>query len=75
MIFDEPTVGLDLAGVEKFVDLVRELNEANQTTIVITHDPRVMGIAGRILCIKGGRVAYARSNSEPFAGWNVERGS
>jgi len=68
MIFDEPTVGLDLAGVEKFIDLVRELNEANQTTIVITHDPRIMGIAGRILCIKGGRVAYARSNSEGFAG-------
>lgn len=38
LIFDEPTAGQDLQGMEILSNLIRELSEAGKTIITITHD-------------------------------------
>ena len=68
MIFDEPTVGLDLPAVVKFRNLVQQLNEQKRATILITHDPRVMEVADRILCIEKGRISFEKLNSRVIPG-------
>lgn len=57
LILDEPTVGQDWGHMERFMEAVRELNEAGSTVVLITHDFRlVQRYASRVVVLEGGRV-------------------
>ncbi len=58
VLADEPTANLDSATGASILDLMRELNEGEQTTFLFsTHDPAVMNRARRIVRMVDGKLA------------------
>ena len=54
---DEPTGNLDSATGQEILRLLREaVDRRGQTTVIVTHDPRVAAIADRILFLADGRI-------------------
>jgi putative ABC transport system ATP-binding protein len=54
---DEPTGNLDSAMAGSVMDLLRQLNEEQQQTIVlVTHDASIGASAGRLLRMRDGRL-------------------
>ena len=61
---DEPTGALDSASGLRVISLLRDLASTQQRAVVIvTHDPRIMRYADRIVPIEDGRIG-----TEPLAG-------
>jgi energy-coupling factor transport system ATP-binding protein len=60
VILDEPTVGLDSAGIEKVMALVTTMLAQGKAVIIVTHDAEVASLAHRILVIRDGQVAEER---------------
>lgn len=57
---DEPTGNLDTETGSKIEDLIFELNEKENTTLIlVTHDPELAARTQRILSIKGGKIQEA----------------
>ncbi len=67
---DEPTANLDHATGKGILDALEELREAEGTTLILaTHDPAVMGRAGRVVRMADGRVEADRPQADrPQAG-------
>jgi putative ABC transport system ATP-binding protein len=57
LLADEPTGNLDQATGTQVLALLRELNAAGQTVIMVTHDVQAAGHAGRIVNILDGKIA------------------
>ena len=58
---DEPTGNLDRETGARIVDLLRGLNEARGTTMVlVTHDEGIAGVADRVLRLADGELAEVR---------------
>ena len=57
LLADEPTGNLDQATGTQVLALLRELNAAGQTVIMVTHDLQAAGHAGRTVNILDGRIA------------------
>ncbi len=52
LILDEPTVGVDAENVEKFFNLLHELNKKNITLLLVTHDIGTMTHhASQVVCL------------------------
>jgi energy-coupling factor transporter ATP-binding protein EcfA2 len=67
LILDEPTTGLDYAEQRSMMDLVRRLNEAGSTIIVVTHTMWVVAeYAHRAVAMKGGKIALSGTVREVF---------
>jgi ABC-type multidrug transport system ATPase subunit len=66
LVLDEPTVGLDTAGIAKINELIRSLRLAGKAIIVITHDQEIAAQADRIVTIRDGRV-YAEETAMAVA--------
>jgi putative ABC transport system ATP-binding protein len=56
LVLDEPTVGLDTAGISKINDLICSLRLQGIAVVVITHDRELAAQADRIVTIQNGRV-------------------
>jgi putative ABC transport system ATP-binding protein len=57
IVGDEPTGDLDAATTEQILDLIQRLNsELGMTMLVVTHDPKVAGIASRQLRLEQGKL-------------------
>ncbi len=57
IILDEPTTGLDFRECVKVMEVVRDLNEAGTTVIMVCHDMEVVGdFARRVIAMTAGRV-------------------
>ncbi|MDQ5829022.1 MAG: ATP-binding cassette domain-containing protein, partial [Actinomycetota bacterium] len=68
LILDEPTTGLDYAEQKSMMDLVRRLNEAGSTIIVVTHTMWVVAeYAHRAAVIKDGKMVLSGTVREVFA--------
>ncbi|MDQ5810137.1 MAG: energy-coupling factor transporter ATPase [Actinomycetota bacterium] len=67
LILDEPTTGLDYAEQRSMMDLVRRLNEAGSTIIVVTHTMWVVAeYAHRAAVIKDGKMVPSGTVREVF---------
>jgi ATP-binding cassette subfamily B protein len=68
VLADEPTANLDSATGASILQLMRELNESDQTTFLFsTHDPDVMERARRIVRLVDGRLASDDRTHRPAA--------
>ncbi len=56
LLLDEPTGNLDSATSVQVMELLRALNRAGQTVVVVTHNPEVARYAGRIVYMRDGRI-------------------
>ena len=61
LVLDEPTVGLDTAGITKINALVGALRAQGKAVVVITHDQEIAAQADRIVTIKDGKVHEERA--------------
>ncbi|MCL2068122.1 MAG: energy-coupling factor transporter ATPase [Treponema sp.] len=68
IILDEPTTGLDYTEQRKMMSLVRRLNEAGHTVIIITHTMWVVAeYAHRVAVMNGGKLIMYGSTREVFS--------
>ncbi|MGD2062741.1 MAG: ABC transporter ATP-binding protein [Nitrospirota bacterium] len=58
LLADEPTGNLDSASGRQVLEVLQRMNTAGLTLVVITHDPEVAALAGRIIRLHDGRVMY-----------------
>jgi putative ABC transport system ATP-binding protein len=57
ILADEPTAALDKASGQEVVRLLRDLARSRGTAILlVTHDPRILDVADRIVAMEDGRV-------------------
>ncbi len=66
IIFDEPEAGIDLWSFSNLIDLFKDLREknTNSTTLIISHQERIIDIADMIVLLKDGEVAEIADKSE-----------
>lgn len=58
ILADEPTANLDIKTGEKILEIMKQINEEKKTIFVFsTHDPKVMGMASRIINIRDGEIS------------------
>jgi putative ABC transport system ATP-binding protein len=63
---DEPTGNLDSTTGGEILELLRQaVQDAGQTTVMVTHDPRSASIADRILFLADGNIVKELPRSEP----------
>ena len=68
LILDEPTTGLDYAEQRSMMDLVKSLNEAGSTIIVVTHTMWVVAeYAHRAVVVRDGKVSLRGTVREVFS--------
>lgn len=60
LLADEPTGNLDSASAHELLALLREVHEAGQTIVMVTHDPGVASAADRLLVMADGRIVDDR---------------
>jgi putative ABC transport system ATP-binding protein len=56
LLADEPTGNLDAATGEEIIQLFSGLSRGGMTVLVVTHEERVSGAAGRVLRLAGGKL-------------------
>jgi len=58
LLADEPTAALDSTSGRAVIDLLRGLaHERGRAVVVVTHDPRIMEFADRVVCLEDGKIA------------------
>jgi energy-coupling factor transport system ATP-binding protein len=68
LIFDEPTTGLDYNELRGMLDMMRKLNDAGHTIIIVTHAMWVaVENAHRVIVMQDGRIAKDGPTREVFA--------
>jgi putative ABC transport system ATP-binding protein len=53
---DEPTGNLDTETASSIMDLLRELNGEGLTLVLVTHDPAIGGMAGKLIKMRDGAI-------------------
>ncbi len=59
LLADEPTGNLDKKTGQEVLSLLRDLHQAGQTIVMVTHDPEVAGAADRVLNLDDGKIVTA----------------
>ena len=67
ILADEPTGALDSDSTNRLVELLRQINAAETTVIVVTHDPLVANAADRIIRIEDGVVFGNADNPDQWS--------
>lgn len=68
ILADEPTGNLDSRSTEDIIHILKELNEAGRTVIVITHDNEIADQAKRVIRLKDGKIEADYMNDSKGAG-------
>ncbi|HVX18396.1 MAG TPA: ABC transporter ATP-binding protein [Acidimicrobiales bacterium] len=58
LLVDEPFVGLDAAGRETLLELLKEVHDDGAAVVVATHDPDFVGRVQRCVALRDGAVVY-----------------
>lgn len=65
ILADEPTASLDAKTGHRALELLRDLTVASgKTVIIVTHDPRILSFADRILYMENGRLEERAANED-----------
>jgi len=64
ILADEPTGNLDSANGEEVMNLLRELNKAGTTIMMVTHSPHDASYANRVINLFDGKVVTEKINTE-----------
>jgi len=64
ILADEPTGNLDSANGEEVMNLLKELNQAGTTIIMVTHSPNDASYASRVINLFDGKVVTEKINTE-----------
>jgi putative ABC transport system ATP-binding protein len=56
LLADEPTGNLDSRSGAEVMTLLRRFHVEGQTIVLVTHDPKVAGFAGRVVFMRDGRL-------------------
>jgi putative ABC transport system ATP-binding protein len=73
LLADEPTGALDLPTARQVLGLLQRLNrQQGLTVILITHNPAIARIAGRVVRMVSGRIAESQQNESPIAAEQVD---
>lgn len=59
LLADEPTGNLDSKTSEEVMSLFRELNDAGQTVVMVTHNPGIGAYSDRTINLRDGRIECA----------------
>lgn len=63
ILADEPTAALDKASGQTVVELLKALGQQRgATTIMVTHDPRILELSDRIITLEDGRIVSDKTN-------------
>lgn len=72
ILLDEPTAGQDMQHYTEFMDFLDELNQAEQTIVMITHDMQLMlDYSDRCLVIADGKILADKSPTEVLSDRNL----
>ncbi|MFC4387117.1 metal ABC transporter ATP-binding protein [Gracilibacillus marinus] len=72
LILDEPTVGVDAENVEKFFDLLHELNQQGISLLLVTHDIGTMTHhAQQVVCLN--KTLHFHGNPNTFSSLSKEQ--
>ncbi|UCC30545.1 MAG: ABC transporter ATP-binding protein [Phycisphaerales bacterium] len=72
LLADEPTGALDLPAARKVLATLQRLNRSQQLTVIlITHNPAIANVAGRVVRLASGRIVESRVNDNPIAAETV----
>lgn len=64
-IFDEPEAGIDLWSFQSLIKVFEEIrNEIHGTTIIISHQERILNIADKIIIMKAGKIEKIGTREE-----------
>jgi len=78
LLLDEPTRGIDVGAKQEFYTIIRRLAAEGLAIVVVSSElPEVLGLADRILVLRGGRIvaAFARDDATPEAVMAAAAGS
>lgn len=66
IIFDEPEAGIDLWSFENLIEVFESLRDKNKesTTLIISHQERILNIADTIVLLKNGEIASVGSKED-----------
>lgn len=66
IIFDEPEAGIDLWSFENLIEVFESLRDKNKesTTLIISHQERILNIADTIVLLKDGMIASIGSKDD-----------
>lgn len=68
LLCDEPTGALDSETGQKIIELlIKTCKEMHMTTILITHNSSIAGIADKVITIKNGTVSHIEMNDHPLS--------
>jgi putative ABC transport system ATP-binding protein len=56
VLADEPTGNLDSKSSVEIMDLLHQLHAQGTTVVMVTHEPDIAAHAGRVICVKDGKV-------------------
>lgn len=67
LVVDEPTTGLDWAGVKRMMDLIHKLHDKGTTIVMITHDMDIVSHnASRAVVMRRGKIVLDGAPAEVF---------
>jgi energy-coupling factor transport system ATP-binding protein len=72
LVVDEPTTGLDWAGINKMMSLIKKLHENGTTIIMISHDMDIVAKhARRVIVMKDGGILLDGKTKEVFSNFEA----
>ena len=72
LVIDEPTTGLDWAGIQKMMSLIKHLHENGTTILMISHDMEIVAkYAQRAIVMNDGEILLDGDTREVFSKFQV----
>ena len=67
---DEPTGNLDTVSEQEIINILKTLNRAGKTVVMVTHEKEIADHAGRTICMRDGRIISDEQNKGVDRGYD-----